>query len=145
LCLADYYLPIESGKRDVAVLQIVTVGAEATKRTDTLQARGDYSDSFYSHGLSVQSAEGLAEYVHQRLRRELGIGEEQGKRYSWGYPACPDLSQHLIVERLLDTSKIGIRVTEGFQFDPEQTTAALVVTHPDAKYYALARSGGDEE
>ncbi len=145
LCLADYYLPLSSGKRDVAVLQIVTVGSEATKRTDALQARGDYSDSFYSHGLSVQSAEGLAEYVHQRLRRELGMGEAQGKRYSWGYPACPDLSQHLIVERLLSASEIGIRVTEGYQFDPEQTTAALVVTHPDAKYYALARSGSDGE
>ncbi|MFL5759365.1 MAG: methionine synthase [Thermomicrobiales bacterium] len=145
LCLADYYLPISSGKRDVAVLQIVTVGAEATKRTDELQARGDYADSFYSHGLAVQSAEGLAEYVHQRLRRELGISKEQGKRYSWGYPACPDLSQHAIVDRLLDAEAIGIKITEGYQFDPEQTTAALVVTHPDAKYYALARSGGDGE
>jgi 5-methyltetrahydrofolate--homocysteine methyltransferase len=138
-------LPLSSGRRDVAVLQIVTIGAEATRRTDVLQARGDYADSFYSHGLSVQSAEGLAEYAHQRLRRELGIGEEQGKRYSWGYPACPDLSQHEIVDRLLDASAIGVRITEGYQFDPEQTTAALVVTHPDAKYYALARSGGDGE
>jgi 5-methyltetrahydrofolate--homocysteine methyltransferase len=141
LCLADYYLPLSSGRRDVAVLQIVTVGADATRRTEELQARGDYSDSFYSHGLSVQSAEGLAEYAHQRLRRELGMGEEQGKRYSWGYPACPDLSQHEIVDRLLDLAEIGVQITEGYQFDPEQTTAALVVTHPDAKYYALAKSG----
>jgi 5-methyltetrahydrofolate--homocysteine methyltransferase len=144
LCLADYFLPLSSGKRDVATFQIVTVGREATARTERLQASGEYSESFFSHGLSVQSAEGLAEYVHQRVRRELGIGEETGKRYSWGYPACPDLSQHLIVEKLLDSPAIGIRVTEGFQFDPEQTTAALVVAHPDAKYYALARSGGEE-
>ena len=74
---------------------------------------------------------------------ELGIGEETGKRYSWGYPACPDLSQHAIVDRLLDGAAIGVNVTDGFQFDPEQTTAALVVSHPDAKYYALARSGGE--
>ncbi|MGH2558888.1 MAG: methionine synthase, partial [Thermomicrobiales bacterium] len=78
LCLADYFLPLEKGKRDVAVFQIVTVGPEATKRTGRLQAAGEYAESFYSHGLSVQSAEGLAEYAHQRVRRELGIGEEQG-------------------------------------------------------------------
>src|SRR5829696_5340258 len=118
LCLADYFLPLASGKRDVATFQIVTVGKQATERTDRLQAAGEYSESFFSHGLSVQSAEGLAEYVHQRVRRELGIGEETGKRYSWGYPACPDLAQHLIVERLLDSPSIGIRVIEGYQFDP---------------------------
>ncbi len=142
LCLADYYLPVSSGKRDVAVFQLVTVGEEATKRTEQLQAAGEYAASFYSHGLGVQSAEGLAEYVHQRIRRELGIGEEQGKRYSWGYPSCPDLEQHLLVEKLLDAAAIGVRVTEGFQFEPEQTTAALVVTHPDARYFALAMTGG---
>jgi 5-methyltetrahydrofolate--homocysteine methyltransferase len=145
LCLADYFLPIESGKRDVVTLQIVTMGRKATERTEGLQKAGEYSESYFSHGLSVQSAEGLAEYVHQRVRRELGIGEETGKRYSWGYPACPDLAQHTIVDRLLDASAIGVNVTEGFQFDPEQTTAALVVAHPDAKYYALARSGGGED
>jgi 5-methyltetrahydrofolate--homocysteine methyltransferase len=144
LCLADYFLPFASGRRDVAVFQIVTVGSEATKRTERLQAAGEYAESYFSHGLSVQSAEGLAEYVHQRVRRELGIGDEQGKRYSWGYPACPDLEQHTLVERLLDAGAIGVQVTDGYQFDPEQTTAALVVHHPDAKYYALARSGGDE-
>jgi 5-methyltetrahydrofolate--homocysteine methyltransferase len=143
LCLADYFLPLDSGKRDVAALQIVTVGAKATKRTEELQAKGEYAESYFSHGLSVQSAEGLAEYAHQQVRAELGIGPETGKRYSWGYPACPDLSQHAIVDRLLDGDSIGVHVTDGFQFDPEQTTAALVVSHPDAKYYALARSGGE--
>ena len=144
LCLADYFLPLASGRRDVAVFQIVTVGAEATARTERLQAAGDYAESYFGHGLSVQTAEGLAEYAHRRIRRELGIGEEQGKRYSWGYPSCPDLEQHLLVERLLDAGEIGVRVTEGYQFVPEQTTAALVVTHPDARYFALARTGGDE-
>ncbi|MFM9106635.1 MAG: vitamin B12 dependent-methionine synthase activation domain-containing protein, partial [Chloroflexota bacterium] len=126
LCLADYYLPLDAGRRDVAAFQIVTMGEEATRRTERLQAAGEYAEAFFSHGLGVQGAEGLAEYVHQFIRRELGMGEEQGKRYSWGYPSCPDLRQHLLVDRLLDAGSIGIAVTEGFQFDPEQTTAALV-------------------
>jgi 5-methyltetrahydrofolate--homocysteine methyltransferase len=144
LCLADYYLPIESGQRDVAVFQIVTVGSEASRRTEHLQASGEYSESFFTHGLSVQSAEGLADYVHDRIRSEVGAEKEQGKRYSWGYPACPDLSQHGMVDALLDAGAIGVTVTDGFQFEPEQTTAALVVLHPDARYYALALSGNDE-
>jgi len=93
--------------------------------------------------LSVQSAEGLADYAHGRIRRELGVDPEQGKRYSWGYPSCPDLSQHALVDRLLDAGAVGVRITEGFQFDPEQTTAALVVLHPDARYFALALTGGE--
>ncbi|MFN8675352.1 MAG: methionine synthase [Thermomicrobiales bacterium] len=144
LCLADYYLPLESGKRDVAVFQIVTVGSEASRRTERLQASGEYSESFFTHGLSVQSAEGLADYVHDRIRAEAGAVKDQGKRYSWGYPACPDLSQHALVDKLLDTASIGVTVTDGFQFEPEQTTAALVVLHPEARYYALALSGNDE-
>jgi 5-methyltetrahydrofolate--homocysteine methyltransferase len=144
LCLADYFAPIDSGERDTAVLQIVTVGKKATERTEALQAAGDYSESYYTHGLSVQTAEGLAEFIHQRVRNELGIGPEQGKRYSWGYPACPDLSHHALVAELLDAASIGVQLTEGFQFDPEQTTAAIVVHHPDAKYYAMLRAGGDE-
>ncbi|MGC4192990.1 MAG: methionine synthase [Thermomicrobiales bacterium] len=144
LCLADYFQPVESGIKDVVVFQIVTMGKEATQRTEETQARGDYSESFYSHGLSVSSAEALAEMVHQRVRAALGIGEEGGKRYSWGYPSIPDLAQHELVDRLLDFSSVGIELTEGFQFSPEQTTAAIVVHHPEAKYYGLARSGGGE-
>jgi len=142
LCLADYFLPLSAGKRDVVAFQIVTVGKSASERTDRLQAEGEYSESFFSHGLGVSAAEGVAEYVHQRIRDDLGIGPEGGKRYSWGYPACPDLSQHKLVEELLDSQSIGINITEGFQFDPEQTTAAIIVPHPDAKYYAMARTGG---
>ncbi len=144
LCLADYFAPLEVDVRDTAVLQIVTAGKKATELTEMLQARGDYSESYFSHGLSVQTAEGLAEFVHQRVRSELGIGPEQGNRYSWGYPACPDLSHHELVAKLLDSASIGIELTEGFQFNPEQTTAAIVVHHPDAKYYAMLRAGGDE-
>jgi 5-methyltetrahydrofolate--homocysteine methyltransferase len=143
LCLADYYLPLSSGRRDVAVFQLVTVGAEATALTERLQAAGEYSESFFTHGLSVQTAEGLADYAHARIRAEVGAGPDQGKRYSWGYPSCPDLAQHAIVDRLLDAGAAGISITDGFQFDPEQTTAALVVLHPDARYFALALSGGE--
>jgi len=143
LCLADYFQPIDSGKKDVVAFQVVTMGSAATQRTEETQARGDYSESYFSHGLSVSSAEGLAEMVHQRTRAMLGIGEETGKRYSWGYPSCPDLEQHLLVDKLLDMGSIGVEVTDGFQFSPEQTTAAIVIPHPDAKYYAIMRTTGD--
>jgi 5-methyltetrahydrofolate--homocysteine methyltransferase len=144
LCLADYFLPLDSGRKDVASFQIVTMGAVADAYTDMLQAKNEYSESYFAHGLSVQSAEGLAEYLHQRVRCELGIGPETGKRYSWGYPACPDLEQHALVDQLLDVKAIGVEVTNGFQFVPEQTTAAIVIHHPDAKYYALLRTGGED-
>ena len=143
LCLADYFLSLEAGKRDVVGFQIVTMGEAADAFTAGLQAAGEYTESYFAHGLSVQSAEGLAELVHQRIRAMLGIGPEHGKRYSWGYPACPDLEQHAIVDRLVDLGAIGVKVTDGFQFEPEQSTAAIVISHPDAKYYALARSGGE--
>ncbi len=143
LCLADYFLPLESGRKDVVAFQIVTMGSAASRRTEETQARGDYSESFFSHGLSVSSAEALAEYTHQRIRGMLNIGEETGKRYSWGYPSCPDLEQHLLVDQLLDLGAIGVTVTDGYQFDPEQTTAAIVIPHPDAKYFALLHTGGD--
>jgi len=142
LCLADYFQPLDGGRKDVVAFQIVTMGSAATQRTEETQARGDYSESYFSHGLSVSSAEGLAELVHQRVRSMLGIGAETGKRYSWGYPSCPDLEQHLLVDQLLDMGSIGVEVTDGFQFSPEQTTAAIVIHHPDAKYFALLRTGG---
>ena len=145
LCLADYFLPITDGRKDVVAFQIVTMSEHATTRTEETQARGDYSESYFSHGLSVSAAEGLAEYMHQRTRAELGIGEEGGKRYSWGYPSCPDLEHHAIVERLLDPNTIGVQVTEEYMFSPEQTTAAIVIHHPDAKYFALLRTGGGLE
>ena len=81
--------------------------------------------------------------AHARIRAEVGAGPDQGKRYSWGYPSCPDLTQHALVDQLIDAGAAGISITEGFQFDPEQTTAALVVLHPGARYFALALSGGE--
>lgn len=141
LCLADYFAPLSSGRRDVAAFQVVTMGARPTEIVDELQARGEYSEAYFLHGLAVEAAEGLAEYLQRHIRGELGLAEEQGKRYSWGYPACPDLEQHLVVRNLLDTERtIGVTVTSGFQFIPEQSTAALVVHHPQAKYYSTSVS-----
>ncbi|MGA9275270.1 MAG: vitamin B12 dependent-methionine synthase activation domain-containing protein, partial [Candidatus Cybelea sp.] len=140
LSLADYLRePGPNGERDVVALQIVTAGSEAAHRVDVLQAAGDYSESYFLHGFSVQAAEALAEWTHRRIRRELGIEPDRGKRYSWGYGACPDLEQHEIVFRLLDaTANIGVTLTEGFQIVPEQSTAAIVMHHPKASYFNAA-------
>ena len=141
LCLADYFSPLGSGQRDVAAFQVVTMGARPTEVVDVLQARGEYSEAYFLHGLGVEAAEGLAEWLQRRIRRELGLAEEQGKRYSWGYPACPDLEQHLLVGELLGTeARIGVTVTPGYQLVPEQSTAALVVHHPQAKYFSTSVS-----
>ncbi|MGC1380146.1 MAG: methionine synthase [Candidatus Baltobacteraceae bacterium] len=139
LSLADYLREPEDGAAsDVVALQLVTVGSNAARSVERLQAAGDYSESYFLHGFSVQSAEALAEYTHRHIRRELAIAE-RGKRYSWGYGACPDLQQHEIVFRLLDASaQIGVTLTEAFQIVPEQSTAALVVHHPRAVYFNAA-------
>lgn len=140
LSLADYLLePQDAGASDVVALQIVTVGRTAAQRTESLQAAGDYSESYFVHGFSVQAAEALAEYAHRHIRRELGLEHDRGKRYSWGYGACPDLGQHDVVFRLLDaTSKIGVTLTSAFQIVPEQSTAAIVMHHPRAAYFNAA-------
>jgi 5-methyltetrahydrofolate--homocysteine methyltransferase len=137
LCLADYYRPVESGEKDVVAFQAVTVGREADDLAEELQGRGDYSQMLYIHGLSVSLAEAMADYVHRQIRRELGLAEEQGKRYSWGYPACPDTDQHHILFRLLPAAdELGMAVSAGGQLIPEQSTAAIVAHHPEAKYYS---------
>jgi 5-methyltetrahydrofolate--homocysteine methyltransferase len=140
LSLADYLREPDNGApSDVVALQIVTVGSRASERTDALQAAGDYSESYFLHGFSVQAAEALAEYTHRRIRRELGLEGERGKRYSWGYGACPDLEQHEIAFRLLDaTERIGVSLTPAFQIIPEQSTAAIVMHHPRAAYFNAA-------
>ena len=137
LSLADYLRePADGAASDVVALQVVTVGARASERTEALQAAGDYSESYFQHGFSVQSAEALAEYAHRRIRRELGLAPDRGKRYSWGYGACPDLEQHEIVFRLLEaTERIGVALTPAYQIVPEQSTAAIVMHHPRAAYF----------
>ena len=140
LCLADYLRePVDGGASDVIALQVVTMGRDVSRHIDELQAKSDYSESYFLHGFSVQSAEALAEHTHARIRRELGIDDGRGKRYSWGYGACPDLSQHTIVWNLLDAENaIGTELTEAFQIIPEQSTAAIIIHHPQASYFNAA-------
>ncbi|HLZ08091.1 MAG TPA: vitamin B12 dependent-methionine synthase activation domain-containing protein, partial [Chloroflexota bacterium] len=136
LCLADYFAEIGSGRVDVLPLQVVTAGGVADDLSDELNREGKYTESYYLHGFATQCAEGLAEYVHALVRRELGLCPDQGRRYSWGYPACPELSDHEKVFRLLPADQAGITLTEGWQLLPEQSTAAMVAHHPQAKYFS---------
>ncbi len=136
LCLADYFRSTESGDVDVVALQIVTVGEAASREFDRLQSANEYSEAYYTHGLAVEAAEAVAEWMHRRIQRELGL--DTGKRYSWGYGACPDLDDHATVFKLLPAAEaLGMGLTESFQLLPEQSTAAIVVHHPEAKYYAV--------
>jgi len=138
LCLADYFRSVESGDVDVAAVQVVTVGDAATDKFQELQSAGEYSEAFFIHGLSVESAEATAEWLHRRVRRELGVPEGRGKRYSWGYGACPDLEDHSVVFNLLPAAKeLGMELTSAYQLVPEQSTAAVIIHHPQAKYYAV--------
>jgi 5-methyltetrahydrofolate--homocysteine methyltransferase len=145
LCLADYFRSTQSSDVDVVALQVVTVGDAATHRFDTLQRAGEYTEAFYSHGLAVEAAEATAEWMHRRIRRELGVAGSQGKRYSWGYGACPDLDDHAQVFKLLPVGEaLGMTLTSAFQLVPEQSTAALIVHHPEAKYYAVRGTASSE-
>ncbi|HEX2778687.1 MAG TPA: dihydropteroate synthase, partial [Gemmatimonadaceae bacterium] len=138
LCLADYFRSVESGDVDVAAFQVVTVGDEATRRFEQLQGAGEYTEAYYSHGIAVESAEAVAQWMHERVRRELGIPGIRGKRYSWGYGACPDLDDHGQLFRILPAREtLGMDLTTAFQLLPEQSTAAIVVHHPQAKYYVV--------
>ena len=142
LCIADYFRSAASTDVDVIGFQIVTVGDEATRRFETLQAAGEYSEAFYAHGLAVESAEAVAEWLHRRIRRELGIPGGRGKRYSWGYGACPDLEDHAQLFKLLPAEEaLGMELTSAYQLIPEQSTAAVIVHHPQSKYYAVRTAG----
>ena len=139
LCISDYLREAGDGA-DVIALQIVTAGPEATAHVDALQAAGEYSEAYFAHGLAVEAAEGLAEYVHRRILGDLGLDMGRGRRYSWGYPACPDLEQHELVLQLLPpAADLGIELSAAYQFIPEQTTAAIVIHHPQAVYFSARR------
>jgi len=142
LCLADYYAPVSSGQIDVVAFQVVTVGQEATEKFDKLQSANDYTEAYFTHGLAVQAAEATANYLHEHIRREMGIPEGQGKRYSWGYPAIPELEDHTKIFELLPavTTELGMSLSTAYQLIPEQSTAAIIVHHPKAKYYSVGES-----
>jgi 5-methyltetrahydrofolate--homocysteine methyltransferase len=145
LCLADYFAPLGGDRVDVCPLQVVTVGAQATEKFDALQAANEYTEAYFFHGLAVQTAEATATYMNRHINRELGIPVERGKRYSWGYPACPDLDDHVTVFKLLPAGeKLGMTLTPAYQLVPEQSTAAMVVHHPDAKYYSVGVSRAEQ-
>ncbi|MGW6027334.1 methionine synthase [Streptomyces sp. NPDC055099] len=148
LCLADFFRPEESGEIDVVGLQVVTVGSRIGEATAELFAADSYRDYLELHGLSVQLAEALAEYWHARVRAELGFGGEdpadvedmfdlkyRGARFSLGYGACPDLEDRAKIAELLEPERIGVQLSEEFQLHPEQSTDAIVIHHPEAKYF----------
>jgi 5-methyltetrahydrofolate--homocysteine methyltransferase len=150
LCLADFYRPVASGVKDVMALQVVTMGQHASDVAREWFAANRYQDYLYLHGLTVEMAEALAEVVHQRIRAELGFAGEdardthklihqgyRGSRYSFGYPACPNLADQRIILDLLDAAKIGIVMSEGDQLHPEASTSAIVTLHPAARYFGV--------
>jgi len=141
LCLADYFAPANSGQVDVCPLQVVTVGHSATEHFDAMQTENEYTEAYFFHGLAVQTAEATATYINRYINRELGIPVNRGKRYSWGYPACPDLDDHVTVFKLLPArEQLGMSLTSAYQLVPEQSTAAIVVHHPDARYFNVGVS-----
>jgi 5-methyltetrahydrofolate--homocysteine methyltransferase len=145
LCIADYFRAQDASEVDIVGFQVVTVGDEATRRFDAMQKAGEYSEGFFSHGLAVETAEAVAEWVHRKLRHDLAIPPGRGKRYSWGYGACPDLDDHGKLFKILPVEKeLGMELTSAFQLIPEQSTAAIIVHHPEAKYYAVrAQASGN--
>jgi 5-methyltetrahydrofolate--homocysteine methyltransferase len=150
LCLADYFASVDSGRMDIVAFHLVTMGRRASGYSQELFKRDNYSDYLYFHGLSVEGAEALAELWHKRIREQLGIAGKdspnlnelfrqgyQGSRFSFGYPACPSLEDQVKLFELLDPSRIDVELTEEFQLDPEQSTSAIIVHHPEARYFSI--------
>ncbi len=150
LCIADFFAAKETGVIDVFPLQAVTVGQVATDYANSLFAANQYTDYLYFHGMAVQTAEALAEWVHARIRRELGYTHQepdnlrdilqqryQGSRYSFGYPACPNIQDQHLQLQLLQTDRIGLKMDDSDQLEPEQSTTAIVAYHPAAKYFSV--------
>ncbi len=132
LCLTDYF-----GESDIVAFQSVTVGTKTAALIEKWDKEDKYTDAYYLHGLAVETAEAMAEWINQKIKDELGIKDRGGLRYSWGYPSCPDTSQHHLVWKLIHGEKSGMELTESGQIVPEQSTAAIVIHHPEAEYFVL--------
>ena len=132
LCLTDYF-----GEDDIVAFQSVTVGKKTSEIIEKWDKEDKYTDAYYLHGLAVETAEAIAEWINLKIKDELGIKEKGGLRYSWGYPSCPDTSQHHIVWKLIHGEDSGMELTESGQIIPEQSTAAIIIHHPDAEYFVL--------
>jgi 5-methyltetrahydrofolate--homocysteine methyltransferase len=157
LCISDYFASKDSGKTDVVAFHIITMGQEASEYAKKLFASNNYKEYLYFHGLGVETAEALAEFWHKTIRQELGIGGDdaviagtgkpdvkkffsqhyRGSRYSFGYPACPSLEDHVKLFEILKPERVGIELTEGYQLVPEQSTDAIIVHHPAARYFNI--------
>jgi 5-methyltetrahydrofolate--homocysteine methyltransferase len=148
LCISDFFASKDSGKTDVVAFHVVTMGSTVSDAAAKLFAANNYREYLELHGLSVQLTESLAEHWHARMREELSVKSDdstdlqgildqgyRGSRYSFGYPACPDLEQQVQLCELLDPSRIGVELSEEFQLHPEQSTSAIIVHHPEAKYF----------
>jgi 5-methyltetrahydrofolate--homocysteine methyltransferase len=153
LCISDFFSSVDEGRFDVLPIQVVTMGDVASEHAQELFKAGKYTEYLYFHGLSVESAEGLAEVIHKRIRAELGLSQYdaaerqkmfqqgyRGTRYSFGYPACPNLEDQKLLFELLKPERIGMALSEEFMLVPEQSTSAIVVPHPEAKYFNISRT-----
>jgi 5-methyltetrahydrofolate--homocysteine methyltransferase len=142
ICLADFYRPLGSGEVDVAAIQAVTAGDQVTDLMAKLEQDGEFAEQLFVHGIGTQCAEGMAEWMHARIRTDLGVADTQGRRYSWGYSACPEQSEHEKVFRLLDAPQIGLRLSGAYALEPEQSTMAIVAHHPQAVYFTMSAKTG---
>jgi 5-methyltetrahydrofolate--homocysteine methyltransferase len=149
-CISDYFLPKSCGQHDVVAFHVVTSGSLASEKCQELFAADHYTDYLHFYGLSVETAEALAEFWHKKIRQELGIAGRDGatidslfrqtyhgSRYSFGYPACPNLEDQTQIFKLLDPEKIGVTLSSEYQLAPEQSTSAIIVHHPEACYYSI--------
>ena len=151
ICLADFYRPVPS-ELDVVAIQAVTAGQAVTELMASLERDGEFAEQLFVHGLGVQCAEGMAEWLHAKVRADLKVDPKQGRRYSWGYPACPEQSEHEKVFALLDAPSIGLSLSGGYAVEPEQSTLAIIAHHPQAVYFGMksgflpktARQAADE-
>ncbi len=132
LCLTDYF-----GENDIVAFQAVTVGTKVSDVIEKWNQEDKYADAYYLHGLAVEVAEALAEWINRKIKSEFKLGEKGGLRYSWGFPSCPDVMQHELVWKLLQPEKSGMTLTGSGQIIPEQSTAAIVVHHPESQYFVL--------